>query len=109
MKNININFSSFNFKKGRKNFGFGSGPETDWKFILVTFMILSVFIVAGGVYFFIKINSGDIFIVDPTETNPSTSTLSVSQLRSTLTHYKNKALEFERVKVTPEIILDPSR
>lgn len=109
MQDLSQILSKLKFKKTRKNFGFGSSPEADWKFILIAFMVFVFMVVVACGYFFLRINAGDIFVATAPTEDVQSSSININSLKSTLDHYKNKAAEFERIKITPETILDPSR
>ncbi len=106
MEDINKIFSKLNFTKGRRYFAFGSSPEADWRIILLSFILLCFITIGLCTYFFYKINLSDINPESsPTVTAPA---FNINKLRQTISHYKEKEMEFERVRSTPETVVDPS-
>ena len=90
-----------------KKFGFGTSPEADWKIIFVSTMILAVLVIASNIFIFIKINKGEIFVVEKSA-EEGDKTLDLSLIRKTVSYYQNKALEFERIKRAKTPATDPS-
>lgn len=93
--------------KVRGGLGFGASPEADWKIILISTMILAVLVIALSVFVFIKVDKGEIFVVERS-VDKEEKALDISLLRETVLYYQNKALEFERIKNSVTLIVDPS-
>jgi len=87
--------------------GFGTSPEADWKIIFFSALILVVVAIALSAFIFIKINKGEIFVVEKPD-GQSERTLDLTLLRKTVSYYQGKARVFESVKnkVVPSV--DPS-
>lgn len=95
------------FKKGGLLFGLGSSVESYWKVILIFTASLTVLIIGFSVFMFIKIDKGEIFVMErPLEDEKET--LDVNVLRETVSYYQGKALEFERIKNEKASTTDPS-
>jgi hypothetical protein len=107
MKKFNSIFSKFKIIRGGRLFGFGTSPENDWKIILMTFMMLLVITLAACVYYFIKVDNGNFLVLTDEEKTP-TSTFNLNRVRQTINYYEGKSEELEKIKNTPEDILDPS-
>jgi hypothetical protein len=80
----------------------------DWQKIVVFFC--AGFLVVGGVslYFFLKLNNGDIFTagkVDPSKTQ----IMSTKQLFEINAHYDKKEERVNSISTTTEVTIDPSR
>jgi hypothetical protein len=99
--------SKFKINRGGRFLGFGLSPETDWKIIILTFMICMFLVLIGCAYFFIKIDNGGFLPVTDEEKTPSSS-FNINRVRQTVNYYDNKSKELEIIKSTPEDILDPS-
>lgn len=92
---------------GNGFFGFGTGPEADWKVIFVSTLILTAFVGALNIIMFIGIDKGEIFVIDePAEVE---NTFDINKLRETSLYYQNKAQEFDKIVrgVRPALV-DPS-
>ncbi|MDP3874894.1 MAG: hypothetical protein Q8Q22_00015 [bacterium] len=107
MENPQPSLKKLNWKVNGRLFGFGTSPETDWKIIFILTTILAVFVVALSVFMFIKINRGEIFVVERSTEQEGVS-LDTPLLRKTVLYYQNKAIEFERIKSTVTPATDPS-
>ena len=107
MKKINSIFSKIKINRGGHFLGFGMNPETDWKIILLSFMISAVLILTACAYYFIRINSGSFVSTTDEETTPTPS-FNISRVRQTTGYYEKKAAQLEIIKTSPESILDPS-
>lgn len=90
-------FKKLNWKTNGRLFGFGTSPECDWKIIFISTIILVALVGVLSVYIFMKIDRGEIFVVEKSD-EPSEKSLDVSLLKETVLYYKNKALEFKRIK-----------
>lgn len=87
-------------------FGFGTGPEADWKIIFIATSVLALLIIALSIFMFIKIDKREIFVSDKSS-EPSQRTLDTARLKETILYYQNKALEFERIKNSATLITTP--
>lgn len=108
MDDLNKLFSKFKFNKGRRLLALGSSPETDWRIILIGFMILALVVVGLCTYFFVGLNLSDTPATDPSAPGANTPAFNINRLRQTINHYKTKRVEFEKVKIDSEATLDPS-
>ena len=88
-------------------FGFGTSVEADWKIIFISTIVLAILAIVLSLYIFIKIDKGEIFVIEKT-TEQSETTLDASLLKETVSYYKNKALKFERIKNVIKPTVDPS-
>ena len=104
---MKISLNKLHWKIGGRLFGFGTSPETDWKIILVSTLILSVSIIVLSVFIFIKIDKGEIFVVDK-PTGEGKENLDTFLLKETVSYYEAKALKFERIKGLVVPAVDPS-
>lgn len=108
MENFRKIFSKITLTKNGKFLGIGSSPEADWMVILVTTVLFMIFAVAFSAYMFIKINKGEIFVIEK-DTDDSSQTLDIALLRDVVRDYNKKALEFERFKEIGSLdLVDPS-
>jgi len=85
----------------------GRSAEGDWKIIFIVAAIFALCSIALSTFIFIKIDKGEIFLVEKT-TEDSAESLNVEKLKETNSYYKNKALEFERIKNSNPAHVDPS-
>lgn len=93
--------------KNGKLFGFGVSPSDDWRVIFVVMLSLAIFVVLFGMYMFIKIEQGDIFVVQK-EVSETDHTLNQNLLIKTIQFYQDRAMKFEAIKANKEEIVDPS-
>jgi hypothetical protein len=108
MTKLHLAMPRLNWKSNGRLFGFGTSPETDWKIILVSAVVLAFIVITLCAYMFIKINKGEIFLVDQS-TDTEAKTLDVEVLRETVSYYQSKALEFEHIRnATTTEAVDPS-
>lgn len=97
----------FDWKKNGRLIGFGTSPETDWKIIFNTTIVLSVLVIVLNIFIFIKIDKGEIFATEKT-LNEQEQALNLVLLNETISYYKDKAIEFERIKNSKQLVADPS-
>ena len=107
MENSKSPIKILHWKIEGKLFGFGTSPEADWKIIFTSTLILTVLAVGLSVYIFLKIDKGEIFVVEKQD-EQSEKTLDVSLLQETVSYYKNKEIEFNRIKNLVAPSVDPS-
>lgn len=107
MKKFTSIFSKFKINRGGHFLGYGVSPENDWKIILMTFMIMLALTLGACIYYFLKVNNGDFLVLTDEEKTP-TSTFNLNRVRQTINYYESKSEELEKIKSTPEVILDPS-
>ena len=107
MNNLQTFFKKFSWKINGRLFGFNTSPEADWKIIFVSTLILACFIIVLSVLMFVRIDKGEIFVINkPAE--EGAKILDVAVLKETVLYYQNKALEFERIKNVRTTSVDPS-
>lgn len=104
---MKISLNKLNRKIHGRLFGLGSNPETDWKIIFVSTLVLAVLVVVLSVFIFMKIDKGEIFVVEKSNEQGEKS-LDTSLLKETVSYYENKAREFERIKGLIVPAVDPS-
>lgn len=85
----------------------GRSPEDDWKIIFSITTILVFCSIALSAFIFMKIDKGEIFLVEKTDENTEKS-LDFEKLKQAVSYYENKALEFERIKNSQPTGVDPS-
>ena len=93
--------------KNGKLFGFGVSPNDDWKVLAIVFGVLMLFAAIFGVYMFVLIDKGDIFVVEKKAVS-HTTTLNKTLLTDTLKFYKDRAIQFETIKAVEATVPDPS-
>lgn len=86
---------------------FGSGVEADWKFILVSFVVINIIFIIFNIYIFVKINSGEVFMSDQTK-NTEIKTINKSGLDKVVNFYDQKKNIFSDIKKDNTIFEDPS-
>ena len=67
MENPQTSLKKSGWKVKGRLFGFGTSPEADWKIILISAMMLAVSAVVLSVFMFIKIDKGEIFVIEKSE------------------------------------------
>jgi hypothetical protein len=106
-RNINTYFTAL-FKtsgQGRRAL-FGSDPREDWKRLLIIFGVINLLIIIWSGYLFWQINQGNIFEVAPTS-NVGADTATRNQLKKILTIYDGRESQFEALRVTKPVTVDP--
>ncbi|MFZ2048866.1 MAG: hypothetical protein WAV25_01025 [Minisyncoccia bacterium] len=93
--------------KNGKLFGWGVSPNADWKVLFTVFLILTVSVFALGVYMFIAIANGDIFLVEKPATTTERS-LDSEKIKKTVLYYETRAKKLEEIKSSNNRIVDPS-
>lgn len=107
MKDLKTFFKNFKFSFGGRLFGFGTSPESDWKVIFISSVVLTIAVIAGSVFMFIKIDKGEIF-VSKGFSSQEENTLDIELLRETVSYYQNKIIEFEENGNLSLPTVDPS-
>ncbi len=105
MKNIEINF--IHLHKNGRLFGFGVSPNADWKVLFVFFFIILTIVLSLGIFLFVKINNGSLFVVK-TETSAVAPKINVDQLSRTIEYYDERAKNLEDIRKNKVSIPDPS-
>lgn len=108
---MNISKKSFlgkiDFKRKGREYTLGTGPESDWRLIFISTLVLAVLVVATSAFIFIEIERGGIFTIKDIETEEA-RTLNISKLAETVDYYEYKAGQFERIKNSNTVAVDPS-
>ena len=107
MEHTQAHLEKFSWKGRRRAFGFGAGPESDWKIIFISTVILLLLIIILSIFMFVKIDKGDIFVVER-PSGEKEKALDTVLLKETVSYYQNKASDFESVLNTPAVVPDPS-
>lgn len=101
---------SKNGQVGKKHYpSFGTGPDADWKVILLSSIALLVVIIALDLKIFFAINSESIgrddIAVEETE-----AVLNLNKLKKTVEYYQAKETQFELIRngTATSTIVDPS-
>lgn len=95
--NFNLNFRILKL---------GLSQEVDWKIIFISTSALAILIIGLSVFTFIKIDKGEIFLSK--ESVGEKEELDIKLLKETVYYYKNKAMEFEKIKSSKPVGVDPS-
>ena len=104
---LNIDLKKISLKKNGHLFGYGNGPDSDWRVIFTVLSIFMVAVIAVGLYIFIEINRGELF--SPKEDTAATPVkLNVSLLNKTISYYADRASTTENIKTSKEVVKDPS-
>ncbi|PIP55799.1 MAG: hypothetical protein COX06_01340 [Candidatus Zambryskibacteria bacterium CG22_combo_CG10-13_8_21_14_all_42_17] len=104
---MQISFKKYNWKVQGKLFGFGVSPDSDWKIILISTIILIISVIAFSAFIFVKIDKEEIFVMETSEGHER-EVINTTNLRETVLHYQNKAVEFESIKGAVIQTADPS-
>lgn len=75
---------------------FGKNPESDWKIVFFSALTLAILTIALNVYVYIKIDKGEIFVVEGAGEG-SGNTLNIEKLEETVEYYQSKAANFQRI------------
>lgn len=94
-------------KKGFRMARFGESPESDWKIIFISAVILSVLSISVSAFIFAKIGNGGIFGAEEVS-NPEDTALSVDRLEAAVPYYQEKSAEFGRLRSGVVPSSDPS-
>lgn len=93
-------------KNGRL-FGFGVSPSDDWRILSVVLLVLALVVSALGVYMFVQINQGQIFMVEEQQAGGDVSLLK-NNLKSTVNYYTERQTNFLNIRNNKETLADPS-
>ncbi len=104
---LHFNFKKASLMKNGHLFGFGNGPDADWR-VIFSFMAVCIFaVLIIGLYIFVQVNRGALFTVER-DKNEDTPRLNSALLSKTILYYETKASTFEKIKVSKEVVKDPS-
>lgn len=84
----------------------GKKASREWEIMLIVFVILNLAIGGGAAYFFNKVSSGEIFKSD--EVFTEAQDIDVSVLKTIVARFEAKEIEFESLKASTTIQIDPS-
>ena len=107
MKNFKNILNKTKFLEDKHRLVFGPDPERDWRNIFLSTCIVSLFFVLAGVYIFIKIDKGEIFLVDPGDVSGE-ALLNTNLLSETVRYYEGKEVKFLEIQNTRPTYPDPS-
>src|SRR3989344_8024737 len=97
MKDLKEIFKKNDWKGKGSLIRFGSGPEADWKLIVISAITLVILVSALNVWMFVKINEGEAFEIEESA-EETEATLDLKKLRATIEYYQNKEVEFEKIR-----------
>lgn len=106
MDKLKALFTKSDSKARHAKLRLGRGVEASWKIILLSTIILTVFVIALGVYMYIKIDKGEVFSSE--KAPEEKAVLDINLLRKTISYYQNKAFEFENIDSKNVGVVDPS-
>ncbi len=102
---------AFSFSKSTKDFKeffrYGGTADSDWKIILVSFVILNIISIILNVSILLSIAQGD-FSSKGVAANEDLETFSRKVLSDRIIHFQNKAKNLEQLKKNPQAFADPS-
>lgn len=107
MSKLKTFFEKFDWKTDIRLPALGTSPEADWKIIFASTVVLSILAITLSVFIFVKVDKGEVFVVKE-PTGQMEKTLNISRLKETVSHYRNKALEFGKIKSKKTSATDPS-
>ena len=81
-----------------------ANPQTDWKIVFTSTLVLTVIVVALSIVVFVKIDKKEVFMSG----EGVSRALDISLLEDTVRYYENKAEEFENIKINKTSVVDPS-
>ncbi|OHA91007.1 MAG: hypothetical protein A2832_00260 [Candidatus Zambryskibacteria bacterium RIFCSPHIGHO2_01_FULL_44_22b] len=81
-----------------------ANPQTDWKIVFTSTLILVIIAVALSILVFVKIDKEEVFVSG----YGANRALDTSLLEDTVDYYENKAEEFEKIKTNKTSVVDPS-
>ena len=98
-----------NLKKRERALGFGISPHADWRTIFIALLLLGLVAVAFGAYMFIRVDKGEVFIVEK-KSDDTVRHLDPKELQRVVEYYQGKAEQYESLKtLKPSGITDPSQ
>jgi len=93
--------------KNGKLFGWGVSPNADWKILFTVFSILIIGVFVLGIYIFLAIANGDIFLVDKALTTIDKK-FDAESIKKTVIFYDARAKKLQEIKNSGNSISDPS-
>ena len=79
-------------------------PQTDWKIVFISTLVLMVIAVVLSILVFVKIDKEEVFVSG----EGTGRALDISLLEDTVRYYGNKAEEFKNIKTNKTSVVDPS-
>ena len=107
MDNSKSIFNKISLKRHGKFFGFGTGPQSDWKVIFGLSLFLTLVVIGMSVFIFTKIDKGEIFVIEKPEPQEMV-TLDIELLRRVALYYQERAAELDQIRIAPPVSVDPS-
>ncbi len=80
---------------------------SDWERLIAVFLIISIMICSVTVYFFLKLNNGELFTEGRVDAGP-VEVINRKKMVETNAFYDAKATAFENIHATTSIPIDPS-
>ncbi len=84
-----------------------SKAHHDWKFILISFFILSTLVVSLNTYIFFEISKGEIFVKE-IESGLGSEVISEKNLENAVRFFEERQIRFDRLQIEKPVIPDPS-
>jgi hypothetical protein len=95
-------------KSGDRSFSWGISPDTDWKIIFISTIILIVLVSAWNFLTYLKVDSG-MYLLEEGTGEATLPTLNLESLKNTVEYYETKSLRFEKIKAGENTTVpDPS-
>ncbi len=108
MDKLNLILKKLVWKREWRPFGWGTSPDADWKIILISTFLLIVLMSVWSFFKFIRINDGAVFDLG-NESEEVEPLFNLDNLQETVSYYKSKNLEFEKIgKDSSSSVVDPS-
>ncbi len=95
----------FSFRKRSEFNTIGEKANHDWKYMLIVFTCLTIISISGSLYIFVKINKGEIFLVEKKAESKEVS-IDDKRLKTVTEMFEIRNMEFQ--KLVPGALKDPS-
>lgn len=102
-----LNIKGLKLHKNGRLFGFGVSPNADWKVLFSLFVLLFILISGVSFYMFVKIDKGEIFVVEK-QSAVGSRILDTNLLKQTIEYYRERSTRLEEIKANKDATLDPS-
>jgi hypothetical protein len=109
MKSFNIKkiFAKLRSHKRTEYKTISSKAHHDWKTMVIMFFFLWIVVIFGSGYIFIKINKGEIFLIE-SKIESKQSSVDKKLLETTVASFEGRKIEFEKLKTEKPKTVDPS-
>lgn len=106
MKNIS-SFKKFNIVRRAKFPRLGESPETDWKLIFLSSIVITGVVIGLCIWRFTSVNAVDVY--SAVKSSDQETPFNIESLKKAANYYEEKAQNFDSIKsASSTAVVDPS-